>query len=453
MGTQSSYVEDRLRSSYWFLPAVMLVGSAVLAAVMVAIDDHTDIENVRWLRTVIYSGSPDGAREVLGTIAASMITVAGVVFSITIVSLQLASSQFGPRMLANFMRDRGNQITLGTFVSAFLYSLLVLRAIRTDRPGDVPHVSTTVAVLLAVAGLSVLIYFIHHISTAIQAPNLVDAIAQELTLGVEHLFPDLDRVPNAVDGTDDRPLPQGFDENARRIDANSTGFVEVIDVETLVQVARQHDLVVKLVVRAGRFVVDNTPFAYAYPADRVTDEVEEELAQTVITGARRTAVQDIEFPIKQMTEIAVRALSPAINDPFTANTCVDQASAGLCALAGREFPSTRILDATGHLRVVAGDPVTFGRVVGAAYDQIRQAASFHAPVYVHLLEALSRVAGCVVDPARLQPLVNEGELVLEAARRNVEAEADLRTIEKRYVGLQAAVRQARENAARQGAAD
>ncbi|HSE10293.1 MAG TPA: DUF2254 domain-containing protein [Nocardioidaceae bacterium] len=444
MGTTISYTEDRLRNSYWFVPTLMLIGAAALAWVTTNLDDSYNPERARWVGDLIHSGSSDGAREVLGTIAASMITVAGVVFSVTIVSLQLASSQFGPRMLANFMRDRGNQITLGTFVSAFLYSLLVLRTIDTSSASaNVPHLSVTFAVGLAVAGLVVLIYFIHHISTAIQAPNLIDAIADEMRRGVDHLFPDVEDI-DVADTTHTAELPADFDEHARPIEAGGTGFVEVVDVEDLVKIAAERDLVIRLEVRPGRFVVQRTPVASAYPAGHMSDDVAEAIARTIVTGARRTAQHDIEFPIRQMVEIAVRALSPAINDPFTASTCVDQAGSGLCELARRRFPGPYVLDKDDRLRFVDGDPITWERLIGAAFDQVRQAASSHTQVYLHMLESLTRVARCVRDPARLEPLLREASLIVEAAGRHVEAEVDRAVIEQRYDALVTVAGRARD---------
>lgn len=442
MGTKLSFFTDYLRNTYWFVPSIMLLGSAFLAWVTTNIDDETDPEKLRWVGDLIFSGGADGAHAVLSTIAASMITVAGVVFSITIVSLQLASSQFGPRMLANFMRDRGNQITLGTFVSAFLYSLLILRTVRTDDPQSIPHLSITVALVLAVAGLSVLIYFIHHVATTIQAPNLIAAITTELRRAAADVFPDADEVEN-VPATQTPDLPEGFDEGARLVAARGTGYVQVIDLDKLTALAREHDLVVRIETRPGRFVVAKTAFARAYPGTAVTDEVATAIAACIETGSRRTPQQDVEFPIKQLVEIAVRALSPGINDPFTAATCVDQASAGLCDIAARELPSPYLVDEDGALRVVAGDPVTFERLVGGAFDQVRQCADFHTPVYVHMLESLTRIVGCVRDASRLEPLLREGRLVVEAAERNVEAEEDQEVIEERYDRLLAAAERAR----------
>lgn len=448
MGTRSRHFEDRLRNTYWFVPMLMLVAVAVLAKVTTEIDESFDPQKVPWLHELVYSGGPDGAREILGTIAASMITVAGVVFSVTIVGLQLASSQFGPRMLMNFVRDRANQVTLGTFVSSFLFSLLVLRSIRGSDPSTVPHLSVSVALLIAIGGLSVLVYFIHHIATAIQAPNLVYAISKELLASVDQLYPKEDDT-STRDERSAHDLPDDFDENARAVDANGSGFVQAVEYEDLMAIAREHDLLVRLDTRPGRFVVHNTRCAKAHPADRVTREVEERIADTVITGSRRTFLEDIEFPIKQMVEIAVRCLSPAINDPFTASTCVDHMSVGLSRLAGREFASQYLTDDTGTLRVVIADPVTFARLVHAAFDQVRQAASFHAQVHLHMLDALARIAGGVVDPRRFEPLLEEGRLILEAADRNVEAEADQGAVRERYDALLAAIDTARRKIAEQ----
>lgn len=436
MGTRANFVGDRLRDSYWFIPSLMLVAVAFLAWVTTNIDDAYDPEKIRWIGDLIYSGGPDGAREVLSTIASSMITVAGVVFSITIVSLQLASTQFGPRMLANFVRDRGNQVTLGTFLAAFLYSLLVLRTVRTSDPATVPHLSVTFALGLAGAGLAVLIYFIHHIATTIQAPNLIAVIAEELRHGAKHLFPDVEDVQDVSPGPRERQLPADFDQASGNVGALSSGYIEAIDVGEMVKVAKDHDLVVRLDLRPGRFVVAGTPFAKAYPKDRLDDDVADVLARAVVTGARRTPQHDIEFPIRQMVEIAVRALSPAINDPFTASTCVDQIGACLCDLARREFPTPYLVDDEDQLRVVDGDPLTWARLVGASFDQIRQAASFHTAVYVHLLESLTRLAGCVGDAERLDPILTEARLLVEAAERHLETEEDRGVVGERYRVLQ-----------------
>lgn len=435
MRARITYTADRLRNSYWFTPGLMTIGAVLLSAATLAIDEHRDPEETPFLHSLVYSGGPDGAREVLSVIAGSMITVAGVVFSITIVALTLASSQFGPRLLANFMRDRGNQIVLGTFISAFLYSLLVLRIIRSGDVNTVPHLSVTVALLLAIAGLVVLIYFIHHVSMMIQAPNLIASIRSDLHHGIGHLFPDPNEAGHDLTDRAAPQLPAGFEDDALPVPARGSGYIDVIDLDGLVDIAREHGLVVRLERRPGQYVVRGTPIARAWPATRLDETVTGHIAEAVLTGSQRTPVQDIEFPIEQMVEIAVRALSPSINDPITANTCLDQLSAELCELAGRELPATHLTDGAGQVRVLIGDPLTFERVIGGAFDQIRQCASMHATVYLHMLDSLTRIAGCVRSPDRLDALLRHGNLVIERAREAVAQGSDRAVIEDRYDDL------------------
>lgn len=413
----------------------MTLGAILLSMLTVWIDGLLGREDQPdWLQPLTYSGGPDGAREVLGVIAGSMITIAGVVFSITIVALTLASGQFGPRLLSNFMRDRGNQITLGTFIATFLYSLLVLRTIRNDSD-QVPDVSITIALVLVVASLSVLIYFIHHISVTIQAPNLVAAVGRELQSATERLFPD--SAPEET--TESEKAREGLarldDEESAPIRSTGSGYIEVVDLDGLIAVAQDHDLVLRIRKRPGSFVVRGTSLIDAFPAHRVDDSLSKKLAGSVATGPQRTPSQDIEFPVEQMVEIAVRALSPSINDPFTAATCVDQLSVGLCLLAEREFPSANVTDSEGNLRILIADPVTWDGLIHGAFGQIRQCAGFHAEVYVRMLESLHRIGASVRTTDRLPPIHEQGQLIVEAASVSVPAAADRRVIEAKYAEL------------------
>lgn len=434
METRLRYLAGTLRSSYWFIPALMLSAAAVLAFVTVWVDRRLTPADMPVLQELVYTGGTDGAREVLSAISASMITVAGVVFSITIVTLQLASSQFGPRILANFMRDRANQVTLGTFVSTFLYSLLVLRTVSTEGANAVPHLSVTLAVMLAIASLSVLIFFIHHVSTTIQAPNLIQRITHDLQASVDTNLPAADD-PDLPSAPAVSQIASDFDLRAREIRAPGTGYVQVINFDRLVHVAAEHDLVVRLLTRPGRFLDGHTAFALAYPADRMTEEAASQLRAAVGTGASRSQQHDVEFPIKQMVEIAVRALSPGINDPFTAGNCVDQLSAALSELAGRPMPPAEFTDKDGVARVHVREPLDFATLVGGMYDQIRQCASFHTIIYMQMLDGLVRVATCVRDASRLPPLLRQGELILAAAARSVADESDREDVRKRYHDL------------------
>lgn len=426
MRARISLLSDTLRNSYWFVPGLMTLAAVLLSYLTVWADGLLeDGELPGWLGDVLFDGNTDGAAEILGTTASSMITVAGVVFSITVVVLTLASAQFGPRLLDSFMRDRGTQVTLGTFVGGFTYSLLVLRALQFGTDGAALRLSVSMALAWALSGVVVLIYYIHHISITIQAPELVDAIAGELVGATERLFPDADRLEHGREPGPDgsgRELPP---EDGHGVDALADGYLEVIDLDGLVELARDRDLLVALDTRPGRFVVPGTTVARAWPADRVDDDLAAALAGTMVTGARRSNVQDVDFPVQQLAEIAVRALSPSVNDPYTAITCVDQLSVGLCLLAGRGFPPAQVADADGVVRVVVADPVTFADLVDSAYSQIRQNAAQHAAVHVAIVAALARIAGCVHDPDRLGCLEDQADRVRTAAHRDVADERDL----------------------------
>lgn len=433
MRARLGFVTDELRNSYWFVPAVMTAGAVVLSILTLWVDGRlTSGNQPGWLRVILYSGGADGAREVLSAIAGSMITVAGVVFSITIVALTLASNQFGPRLLSNFMSDRGNQITLGTFISAFLYSLLILRKTRTGETEQVPHLSVAVALMLAVAGISVLIYFIHHVASQIQAPNLVASIGADLEGYVDRIFPHAEGLEHGRAAHREVPLPDGFEGDARGVDASSSGYVEFVDLDDLLALAEDRDLVVRLQVRPGRFVVRGTTLAEVWPPDLVDDTVRARIARSMVTGSRRTPAQDFEFPVQQLAEIAVRSLSPGINDPYTANSCIQWLSSVLSKLSDHAFSSSQLVDHEGALRVVVAAPVQFDELVGEAFDGIRQSADFHTSVYVALLRALTDIASRARTPPRFEPLLAQGRLVLEAAERGVKQSADLDVVRRKH---------------------
>lgn len=450
MRARIRYTIDLLRNSYWFTPGLMMLGAIALSSLTLSLDDRWGLEAIReveWLYRWIYTGGPDGAADVLSVIASSMITVAGVVFSITIVALTLASSQFGPRVLANFMADRANQLVLGTFVATFIYSLLILRTLRGDTaPGDtlVPYISVTVSLILALAGLSVLIFFIHHVSISIQAPHLIAVIASELRHAAKAFPPRAEA--EAATARGERTGGDGFAARGdpAPIPATSTGYVEAIDYDGVADTAAEHDIFVEIEHRPGDFMVRGRPFAQAWPAERVTEEIVGEIAGMVATGSRRTAIQDVEFPIAQLVEVAVRALSPGINDPFTAMNCIDQLSAGLCDLAGRELPKSRFDDGAGATRVMLAQPVTFEGAVRAAFDQIRQNSAHHAAVYIRVLEAIATVLGGVEYVERVDTLVLQADLVLERARESVPAPTDVADVVARHRAVLAAAQATRD---------
>ena len=248
MRTRLTLWWELLRGSYWFVPTLMLVAGVALAAATLQIDYAL---GGRWPAFAwLYSGNAAGARTVLGTVAGSMIGVAGVVFSITIVALTLASSQFGPRLLRNFVRDIGTQVTLGTFVATFLYCLLVIWTVRGGEPGFAPFVSVTLAMGLAVTSLAVLIYYINHIAAQIQAPNVIAAVARDLAHTIDRLCPAGDTLNDEPD--DSSEMPSGA---SAAIPTDVSGYLEAVSVDQLLELARNRDLVIRLCHRAGRWLI------------------------------------------------------------------------------------------------------------------------------------------------------------------------------------------------------
>lgn len=401
---------DQVRNGYWLLPLVMAVGAVALSFGVLELDTYLmgRLGDVEWL----YSGSAEGARSVLATIATSMIGLAGVVFSITTVTLTLAAKQFGPRIFRNFMRDTGTQVVLGTFTGTFLYCLLVLRQVHGsdgDVVGFVPQVSMLLAVVLAVCGLGVLIYFIHHVAASIQTPNVLAAVAGDLRAAIEELYPEPIGREGPGDGALRTQVPERFATEAVPAPAPAGGYVRRVEADALLAAARDADVVVRVERPPGAFVAAGDALLLVWPADRASPEVIERLRSAVAVGGQRTPVQDVTFPIEQLVEVAALALSPGVNDLATATMCIDRLGEGLGQLAGRRVPSAYRADSDGRLRVIA-PPVDLTAALGPALDPIRQSGRGQPGVMAHLLGALAGVAGRA-DRARAAVVLSHAVLV------------------------------------------
>ena len=437
------YVE-RLRTSFWFLPTLMTLGSAALAYAMVALDRHLSHELPEAFDWA-YTGGAEGASSVLSAIAGSMITLAGVVFSLTLVALSLASSQFGPRLLRNFMRDTTNQITIGTFVATFMYCLLVLRTIRRiEEATFVPELSVTVGVGFALVSIGVLIYFIHHVAVSIQADEIIARVSGELSESIERMFPD-HLGKNAVDA-ESPPLPDDFDTESVAVEAQGDGYLEFVDAGALMRLAEAHDLVLRIERRPGHYAIDGTTMLFAYPGTRVDAALAKKLREAFVLGAR-TAAQDVEFSLNQLVEIAVRALSPGVNDPFTAITCVDRLGSAFSRVVQRQLPSAYRLDEHDRLRVIA-PATTFPDLLAAGFNQIRQNGAANVAVTIRLLEILAQIGAFAHRDADINALQHQADMIVHASRRLPNVEQDRGAIDERYalVGLALARRSSRSRA-------
>ncbi|MBW3533853.1 MAG: DUF2254 domain-containing protein [Gemmatimonadetes bacterium] len=300
-------VWDRLRGSYWLVPGAMALGAVVLAGAAIWSDltwaEGLLADRMPWL---VYN-HPEGARALLTSIAGSMITVAGVTFSITIVAVAYVSSQLGPRVLDAFMRDRGNQATLGTFIATFIYCLLVLRTVRSpeeDGVGFVPEMAVLVAFFMALASVGVLIYFINHVLLSIHASHVIAAIGHDLEAKMEAIFPEpLDH--HAGDDDDDEEavrVPAALKEEGVALRARDAGYVTHIGQEDLVKLARDRDLVVEILVRPGAFVRVGTELLRVHPAGNADEKAKEEILEAVHVGRRRTQTQDVLFLVNELAE-------------------------------------------------------------------------------------------------------------------------------------------------------
>jgi uncharacterized membrane protein len=429
---------EALRTTLWFVPTVLIVIAVLIFLLTFNIDVAAHFHHIQ-LPTWLRSGSSESGREVLIAIAAAIITVVGVVFSITILALTLASQQFGPRMMRNFVRDFGNQVTLGVFVATFVYSVLALGSITVYPHGNfVPHLSITVAEALLLVDLAVLIYFINHIAASIQLPAVIAGIARDLDTAIDAEFP-ITRYSDAVPPTSteepfqfDQPTEvlATIEDRGAFVLASKSGYLQFVGYAQLEKIATLVDAVIRLEYRPGHFIVAGRPVAKVFPQG-AAKQVERALAEAHVTGPHRTLMQDPVFAIDQLVEIAIRALSPAVNDTFTALTCLDWISSGLSRVSGREISERVYRDEGGRIRLI-GATWSYEKMVNRAFDKIRQAARGMPAVIIRLLHSLELVIEATMASSQREVLLRQGAMVLASAQDSVDDENDLEDILRHF---------------------
>ncbi len=414
-------VRDRL----WYLPAILTAAAIALALLTLELDRrYLEEQPVGGGLGLVFGGGVEGARGVLSAIAGGIITVTGIVFSITIVTLRLAAQQFTPRILREFTSDRGSQATLGVFTATFVYALLVLRGVRSAGEPDgpfVPALSVTIALGLALISIGFLIFFISHIATEIQAAAAIDRVMRGLLSRIDHLFPEsVGRGRGRT--TVEMPVPA---EAPAVVSAEGAGYVQTVDDEALFSRA-DGGLLIRMEAGVGAFVVPDTPLVSVWPAAAVDAELGEALRQAFVLGRERTPHQDVEFGFIELADIAVKALSPGVADPTTATICIDRLSEALVALGRREFPPGVRTGRDGRICVIARH-TDFERVVTLSIDPIRRYADADAGVLRRLLEALDRVAERVPEERR-EPLREHAAAVVRLAERTLREPRDLKRV-------------------------
>jgi len=424
-----SWRREALRTNLWLVPMIEVIVAIGLYFATHAIDRAAFDHTLRLPAWVIF-GSADAARQILTTLAAAVITVVGVVFSITIVTLTLASTQFGPRMLRNFIRDRGTQFTLGTFVATFVYATLVLISIG---PGGgtntfVPHLSITLAVALVTLSMGVLIFFIHHIATSIQLPQVIASIARDLSRAID-VESDDERVQIEA-GPSVSELLTRMREGGGEVPAPASGYLQFVRHETLVGLAAEKGAVIRLHHRPGHFVVSGNAMATVWPAGAAAS-VSQALRRAHICGPNRTLVQDLAFAVDQLVEIAIRALSPAVNDTFTALTCIDWLGDSLCKITTRWHPVRLHRDSHGFVRVITAQ-VSYPGLVERAFEKIRQASRGMPAVMIRQLEALTKIMEHTTAPDQRQLLLDQAAMIHRASVESIPEPSDLADVQEEY---------------------
>ncbi len=426
----------RLQTSFWCVPALIIADSIVVAVALIEADTTlSDRWLILWPR--LFGSGAGGARGMLSTIAGSMMTVVGVTFSMTLVTLALASSQYTSRILRNFIRDRVTQVVLGVFAGIFIYCLIVLRTIQGGGEGGfIPSLAVTFSVVLAIGGTSVLIFFIHHIASSIQASSIIASVADETMVAVDRLFPET-LGEGQRDGDDEAtPLPpQGRSWQA--VPAQGNGYVESVDMEALLRVAREHSTVVRMERGIGEFVVHGTALAWLDLEDRPEEGIAAALRAAYSIQRHRTVEQDSAFGIRQIVDMALRALSPGINDTTTAVMCVDYLTAILGRLASRPIPSPRRYE-EGALRVITIGP-SFASLVADSFDQIRASANGNVAIMLRMLSALQTIGSRTASAGRRRALREQVQWITEVAGRTIESPHDRERVERRLARVRAAL--------------
>jgi len=402
-----------IQESLWFLPSVLTFTGAVLALVMVRIDHSLGLDQ-RESRFWAFGGGAEGARGVLQAIAGSLITVTGTVFSITIVTLQLASTQFTPRVLSTFTRDRGVQLVFGVFIATFTYAILVLREVRSkqdDFESFVPSISVLVAILLVLVCVGFLIYIIHHVAQMIRVPAVVERVVQDGERLINERFPS--KIGDPIYANELIDPPSGKSHTVVR--STRAGYLQSIAVDALFGLATDGPMTIRLELLIGSFVFEGETIATIWPMTDSVHATLDTIRDSQILGAERTLAADVALPIRQLADIAIKALSPGINDPTTAVACIDRLGHLLLRMARLDDPPSAYCRQNSSVRLIVPS-ATIPYLLEEAFGQIRHFGANDAHVMAHLIDVLERMVE-LAPPARQFVIRQQAELCRSAIRR------------------------------------
>ena len=412
---------EQVMSGLWLIPTLMALGAVGLAWLTPNLSLDVESTSLAWW---LSSGDPDSVKQFMSSLLTSMITLATLAISITMVVLTLAANQMGPRLIRNFMADKRSQVMLGLFLAAVIYLILAMRAVQDAGEGDnFHHLAATISMLLSIGSVFVLLLFVHHLSRSIIADTLIKRIGKTLDLTLEAALP-----AERDEGTQEQEA-RHLEEEAAFLTLNEGGYVQGVDYDQLKKRAAEAGVRIYLDFRPGQFLLPGGRHGRIVPAAGGTERLQEQIEDCVALGGQRTPQQDLEFAVRQLVEIALRGLSPAINDPFTAIAVIDHLSLFLAEVMRREPPRFVWHDDAGEPRVIA-NTTTFRGLVDVAFNQIRQAGQ-RPDILIHMMEALTQLAVQARKPAHRDVLRDHVELVLEDGQRSIEDAYDLAPLEAR----------------------
>ncbi|BDS05776.1 hypothetical protein NT6N_08160 [Oceaniferula spumae] len=415
---------NRMQMSFWFIPGMVAV-CAMLAGYGAQKLDLALYGTLEWELT-----DAAGARAILTTVAGSSITVAGVVFSITMVVLSSASSQYGPRLMRNFIRQPQTKWVLGGYIGTFIYCLMVAATIRDGEYGWVPQVSVTAGGVFGVLSFGLLIAFINHVTTFLQASQVINDVASRLYKTLEVLFPLSALSKEQRDAVKPGTIPQGL-ENPVSVKIDHRGFIQAINIEPLLKQATEHDAVLRIHFKPGDYVLPGQEVALLWQSGETWEDVEDDVKSALLLGSERTDDQDAEFAVDQLVEVAVRALSSGINDPFTAINCIRILGGMLAELDERGLPGGVIHDDEGKLRI-ATQTYTYAGFLDAAFNQIRQNSRNVESVSITLIDTLARLKERAISPEFATELKRHADLLKHDVENCYTNQDDLADFMERY---------------------
>jgi uncharacterized membrane protein len=412
------YVADWLRARLWFIPAVM--SAAALALAVLILRSPASLmgrePDVWWL----FSGDAGTARDLLTALLSGMITMTSLVVSITVVVLSLAAGQLGPRLIWSFIGDRQIQAVIGLFLGTILYTLVVLRSINDELGvGHVPHLAITIASAMTVACLFALLFHVSKLARSIVSDTMIDEVAHRLDLAISRMSAGEGKLEGAAA---DPPLPA----HRRAVAPTRSGYVQYVDYARLCRMAARHDVVLKVDIRPGQYALEGSDYLRIHAPGPVDDELVAKLRSAIALGPDRTPTQDLEFLMRQLVEVALRALSPSLNDPYTAVAVINRLAAALAQLQGRVDRQTLLRDEKGTLRVVSAQS-DFAAFVDAAFDPIRQSAGDNVLVLLELARRIVELLN-VTPPADREPLLRHLRILQRLAPAFAEPD-DRRSLE------------------------